>query len=71
MSVSQLVWENLEQERLRAWRMGDDLAEEEEEEEEEHGGCVFAGCRSVGGVNNRPGGVKSGHVAEASRVSVR
>lgn len=48
--------------------MGDDLAEEEEEE---HGGCVFAGCRSVGGVNNRPGGVKSGHVAEASRVSVR
>lgn len=49
--------------------MGDDLAEEEEEEE--HGGCVFARCRSVSGVNNRAGGVKSGHVGEASRVSVR
>lgn len=45
MSVSQSVWENLEQEGLRAWRMGDNLAEEEEEE---HGECVFAGCRSVG-----------------------
>ena len=69
MSMSRSVWENLEQEGLRAWRMGDDLAEEEEEEE--HGGCVFAGCKSVSGVNNRAGGVKSGHVEEASRVSVR
>ena len=69
MSMSRSVWENLEQEGLRAWRMGDDLAEEEEEEE--HGGCVFARCRSVSGVNNRAGGVKSGHVGEASRVSVR